>query len=115
MRVLLLQDQVHVPSLGGGNKTTRMLLEGLARRGHACSLVAPALTTRAGPTTEPEFEAEMAKRGIVPDAGPDAYSYRWRGVDVLSLRQRLPEGDGRTRWQSVISRRIAQWGPDWPV
>ena len=30
MRLLLLQDQVYLPSLGGGNKATRLLLEGLA-------------------------------------------------------------------------------------
>ena len=43
MRLLLLQDQMYVPSFGGGNKATRILLEGLVRRGHACAVVAPAL------------------------------------------------------------------------
>ena len=56
MRLLLLQDQMYVPSYGGGNKATRLLLEGLMRRGHACAVVAPALTGHEGPKCEEEFQ-----------------------------------------------------------
>jgi amino acid adenylation domain-containing protein len=42
MRVLLLQSSPYLPSLGGANKANRLLLEGLAARGHACRAVGPA-------------------------------------------------------------------------
>ncbi|MBM3777290.1 MAG: glycosyltransferase family 4 protein [Acidimicrobiia bacterium] len=115
MRLLLLQDQVHLPSLGGGNKTTRMLMEQLARRGHECSLMAPALTTRAGPATLEEFAAEMTGRGIAPIEAGDVFDYEFRGVSVSSFRERVPEGDGRDAWRSAIAARIARWVPDWVI
>lgn len=36
MRFLLLQSSVYFPSYGGGNKSNRLLLEALAKRGHQC-------------------------------------------------------------------------------
>jgi glycosyltransferase involved in cell wall biosynthesis len=42
MRILLAQNMVHMPSHGGASKSNRILMEQLARRGHACHVVAPA-------------------------------------------------------------------------
>ncbi len=61
MRLLLLQDQVYLPSLGGGNKATRLLVESLAELGHDCAVVSPALTTCAGPTSAAELLAEIRR------------------------------------------------------
>ena len=83
MRLLLLQDQVYLPSLGGGNKATRLLLEGLAGLGHECAAVGPALTTRAGPTTVDELRAELDGRGLpVREPRPGLFGYAHRGVAV---------------------------------
>jgi len=109
MRLLLLQDQVYLPSLGGGNKSTRLLLEGLAGRGHTCVAVSPALTTRAGPTTRIELLAELEARGItVEEPRQDLFVYEHRGVSVeASLRT-----DQETR-RAHAERRIEELDPDW--
>jgi len=109
MRLLLLQDQVYLPSLGGGNKSTRLLLEGLAGRGHTCVAVSPALTTRAGPTTRTELLAALGARGITAlEPGRDLFSYEHRGVRVdAALR-----ADEETR-RTHAERRIDELDPDW--
>lgn len=86
MRLLLLQAQVWVPSLGGGNKANRCLLEELHDRGHSCTALCRALTTRGGPTNEEEFLAELSGRGVAVDtADPGIYSFAYRGVDVRAV------------------------------
>ena len=83
MRLLLLQDQMYVPSFGGGNKATRLLLEGLVRRGHACAVVAPALTGHEGPKSEAEFRTAMEARGVaVTSPSPGRFRYAFHGVEV---------------------------------
>jgi glycosyltransferase involved in cell wall biosynthesis len=109
MRVLLLQDQIYLPSLGGGNKSPRLLLESLAERGHFCAAVSPALTTRAGPTTRAELLTELEARGITPEEPErDLFVYEHRGVGVdASISTDEP-----TR-RAHAERRIAQLDPDW--
>jgi glycosyltransferase involved in cell wall biosynthesis len=109
MRLLLLQDQVYLPSLGGGNKATRLLLEGLARRGHECAAVGPALTTRAGPTTPAELLAEMDSREVpVHEPRPGLFVYTHRGVAVDAMAF----SDGAERL-SHMQRRIEAFDPEW--
>jgi glycosyltransferase involved in cell wall biosynthesis len=109
MRLLLLQDQVYLPSLGGGNKSTRLLLEGLAGRGHTCIAVSPALTTRAGPTTRSELLAELEARGITSEESPpDHFVYEHRGVRVDASIC----ADEATR-RAHAERRIDELDPDW--
>jgi glycosyltransferase involved in cell wall biosynthesis len=109
MRLLLLQDQVYLPSLGGGNKATRLLLEGLARLGHDCAAVSPALTTRAGPTTTDELLAEMEVRDVAvrqPRPGLFTYAHEGVAVDAMAFSQ---EGERRVHMQ----QRIEAFDPDW--
>lgn len=42
VRILLAQNTVYYPSLGGANKANRGLMQALAARNHSCSVVAPA-------------------------------------------------------------------------
>jgi amino acid adenylation domain-containing protein len=63
MKVLLIQNLVYTPVRGGANKANRVLLEGLAARGHSCRVVAPA-TGRQGLQTATEFLNELAHRRI---------------------------------------------------
>ena len=41
MPLLLLQDHAYLPTYGGGIKANRLLMEVLARRGHACTAIRP--------------------------------------------------------------------------
>jgi glycosyltransferase involved in cell wall biosynthesis len=109
MRILLLQDQVYLPSLGGGNKATRLLLERLAARGHACAAVGPAFTTRAGPTDEAGLRRELAARSIPLSAPTDGlFRYEHAGVAVDAMAFGHP---GRDR--AHMDARIAELEPDW--
>ena len=108
MKILLLLDQVYLPSLGGGNKAARLLLEGLGRNGHQCAAVARALTTRAGPTSEEEFLEQKARRGIyVRTVAEHRFRFRFRGVRVDALNL------SRARTREVTEESIRQFAPDW--
>ncbi len=48
MKIVLLQDEIFLPSFAGGTKANRCLLEGLASAGHQCLALTRALTTFAG-------------------------------------------------------------------
>ncbi|HEX4499256.1 MAG TPA: hypothetical protein VIE43_26515, partial [Thermoanaerobaculia bacterium] len=61
MRVLLLQEERHLPTFGGGHKANRRLLEELAGRGHACLVICPAHNRD---TPRAEFLATLAGRGV---------------------------------------------------
>ena len=109
MRLLLLQDQVYLPSLGGGNKATRLLLEALAGLGHDCAAVSPALTTRAGPTAPDELLAEMDARGVpVRESRPGVFSYAHGGVAVDAMAF----SDEAERL-AHMQQRIEAFDPDW--
>jgi len=57
MRILLSQRTNYLPARGGANRTNKLLVEELARRGHDCLVVAPAL---------PEEYAADPATGVVP-------------------------------------------------
>ena len=42
MKLLLLQNMLYIPSIGGANKATRALFEALAQQKHSCRVVVPA-------------------------------------------------------------------------
>ncbi len=111
MRLLLLQDHIYLPSYGGGVKANRLLLEGLARRGHRCTVVAPAFAPSAGPADETEFHAEMARRSIViAEEEPPVFSYHHRDVDVDAVS--FPTAE---ELRSHVERRIGELRPDWVI
>ena len=92
MRLLLLQDQVFLPSLGGGNKGSRLLLEGLSRRGHHCAAIAAAFTGRAGPANEAELVTEMDDALTLPGL-VNAWTMPIKArIDMLSTGIRTPVG-----------------------
>jgi glycosyltransferase involved in cell wall biosynthesis len=111
MKLLLLQDQMYVPSFGGGNKATRLLLEGLVRGGHECAVVAPALTANEGPTCEDEFRAAMEARGVgVTSPAPGRFRYAFHGVEVDAPNSNDVLGAG-----PIVRDRIEELRPDWVV
>jgi glycosyltransferase involved in cell wall biosynthesis len=111
VKILLAQNLIHLPSHGGANRSNRLLMEELARRGHTCVVVGPlsgALSTApdpAGPSgaatgpaapTGPAVAALRHRGAEVLEDGSDAVVYRHRGVEVHAVRSpsRLP---GRIR------------------
>jgi glycosyltransferase involved in cell wall biosynthesis len=109
MRLLLLQDQVYLPSLGGGNKATRLLLEGLVGLGHDCAAIGPALTTRAGPRTPAELLAELRSRGLRPrEPRPGLFAYEHCGV-VVNATAFADAAEGPAHVEACIE----SFDPDW--
>lgn len=108
MKILLLQDQVYLPSLGGGNKANRLLIEALAGQGHQCMALVSAFTTRAGPTNRDELQAEMDRRGLTLDYDGELFRYRHRDVDVEAMNFASVE-----RMRGYIEELIESYQPDW--
>lgn len=42
MKILLVQNMLYLPTLGGANKITKFFMEELVRRGHTCKAIVPA-------------------------------------------------------------------------
>jgi glycosyltransferase involved in cell wall biosynthesis len=105
MRILLLQEERHLPTFGGGHKANRRLLEELAGRGHACLVVCPA---HHHDTPAAEFLATLAARGVdARSPAPGLFRYAFRGVEVDGLA--TPDLAARSAW---IRGRIESWRPD---
>ena len=106
-KILLLQDAVHLPSFGGGNKANRLLMRELAALGFECTVLARLPSPerlRAGPFTL----AALAARGVaVRKDGDGGLSYRHGGVEVAAMDLASP--DALARVGDIVER--AQ--PDW--
>ncbi len=85
MRLLLLQNMLYVPTLGGANKANRLLLEELVLRGHTCKVIVPAIGSH-GPQSLSEFAHELAIRRIeVRSESAEACVFEYRGVEVHAV------------------------------
>jgi glycosyltransferase involved in cell wall biosynthesis len=108
MRILLTQGTVYVPTLGGANKSNRLLLEDLASRGHECRVVAPAGGFHASRSTQ-EFHDELDKRGIAMRAiGQDASSFELGGVRVTAVTD-------HRKLLFWLAREIRDFDPEWII
>ena len=110
MKIALLQDEIYLPTFAGGIKANRLLLEGLARRGHECMALTRALTRSPdGPMNESQFFGELKSRGIsVQSIEPEVYSYTHGGVHVETINFSAVESRSE-----YFARRIRQFEPDW--
>jgi glycosyltransferase involved in cell wall biosynthesis len=110
MKIALIQDDIYLPSFGGGLKANRYLLEGFARQGHDCLVLSRALTRSAdGPRTEDEFAAEMQARNIVfQELEPNVFSYENKGVQVDAMNFSDPDTQ-----RDYLMRRLRAMNPDW--
>ena len=110
MRIVLLQDEIYLPSFAGGTKANRCLLEGLASEGHDCLALTRALTRSPdGPKDPHQFQDEMNSRGIVVDeVEPNVYSYEHNQVRVDTIN--CATTDMRCDY---LTRRLQAYQPDW--
>lgn len=110
MRVLLLQDEIYLPSLGGGIKANRRLLEALSGKGHDCTVICPALTSAPiGPNNQLQFMQQMgSRRTVVRATEPHVFSYSYHGVHVNAINFH-----GADESRRYLTRRIRELQPDW--
>jgi glycosyltransferase involved in cell wall biosynthesis len=110
MRIALIQDEIYLPSFGGGTKANRCLLEGLARHGHECLALTRALTRSSdGPNTLQEFAGELEARDTsFQESEPNVFSYQYAGVQVEALNF-----SGQDEHRDYLVRRIDAMKPDW--
>ena len=110
MKIALIQDDIYLPSFGGGTKANRSLLEGLARHGHECLVLSRALTRSSeGPGNVQEFAEEMDARGLIcQELETNVFAYRHEGVQVEALNFPAPDGQG-----DYLLRRLRAMEPDW--
>jgi glycosyltransferase involved in cell wall biosynthesis len=110
MKITLIQDDIYLPSFGGGTKANRRLLEGFAQHGHECIVLSRALTSSSdGPRTVPEFAAEMESRNTVfqqPEA--NVFCYENAGVQIEALN--FASDDAQ---RDYLVRRLREINPDW--
>ena len=63
MKILLVQAINDFPGVGGANRTYRLLLEALTRKGHTCRLLAPATDGSATRRSREDSTSAMVAAG----------------------------------------------------
>jgi glycosyltransferase involved in cell wall biosynthesis len=107
MNILLLQDAVHLPSFGGGNKANRLLLTELAARGAACTAVCALPDPRRFLAAQFD-DAALRARGVAFESHSDGgMHYRHHGVDVHALDLAAPDA------AAAIGAVMRATRPDW--
>jgi glycosyltransferase involved in cell wall biosynthesis len=85
MKISLTMNLPYFPGHGGANNSNRLMLQSLAARGHAVSVVVPAFGIP--PLFTPQtLASELAKEGASLDDDGDAYRFRLKGVDVHAVK-----------------------------
>ncbi|GHA04398.1 glycosyl transferase [Arenicella chitinivorans] len=108
MKILLLQSSVYYPSLGGGNKANRYLLEALAARGHQCVSIAKSLDSQRISDTRSEVEV-LSDRGIrFNETNPYIRAYTLNSVLVQTVQTHHSSG----RLARVITDQHTTLAPD---
>jgi surfactin synthase thioesterase subunit/glycosyltransferase involved in cell wall biosynthesis len=104
MRILLAHNSLYYPSLGGGDKSNRLLMEALAARGHHIRVVTR--IERFGPEGHRALLNDLQTRSIAPDTSdPNALKFLHNGVEVraLTLNPQL---------RAYFNSQIAEFDPD---
>lgn len=103
MRILLAANSPYYPSLGGGNKSNRLLMEALVRRGHQVRVASR--TREFGAQAQAELIQELAKRGVPYREGAKTVQAGVGGVDVRIL-------SGSPDIRGFFASEIAAFRPD---
>jgi glycosyltransferase involved in cell wall biosynthesis len=107
MKILLLQSSVYFPSYGGGNKSNRLLMEALAKRGHQCWSISKSVNAQTVIDKTPEKmlldDRDIQSANIAP--GIDQYQYRQVGVFTVDSNFNVDLAE-------FIQRQCAEINPD---
>ena len=106
MKILLAQNMIYVPTLGGANKANRLLLERLAGRGHACRVVVPATGAKVAVNSREQFLEELSRRGIASEPADDADMFGLNGVEVRAVTD-------SSQLRAHVVREVSEFEPDW--
>jgi len=85
MRFLLLQSSVYFPSFGGGNKSNRLLLEALAKRGHQCYSISKSIDAQTVIDKRSEQEVLIVRGIETQQYLPGVNYYKYNGVSNFSF------------------------------
>ncbi|HEY0604427.1 MAG TPA: glycosyltransferase, partial [Herpetosiphonaceae bacterium] len=106
MKLLLTQKAIYNTTLGGAPKANRILIEGLAARGHDCRVVAPAA---AQTISAAELRAQLEREGLnVIAASAEAVVYRHADVEIHAIAD-------ITVLRAYLRRQIETFAPDWTL
>lgn len=83
MRILLAHNSPYYPSLGGGDKSNRLLMEALAAKGHSVRVATR--VERFGDAAHENHLQDLAVRGVVATEEPESVRYTLGSVDVRTL------------------------------
>ncbi len=108
MKILLAQNALYFPALGGANKANRVMIEGLAARGYACRVVAPAFAVH-HPRSHAELVADLAAQGIrVSTSSPDALVFEHGGVEVHAVLE-------SAKLRAYTVAQLQAFAPNWAI
>lgn len=108
MRILLAQNALYIPTFGGANKGTRVVIEGLAERGHVCQAVVRAQLDQSA-RSMPQLLQELECRNIpVTRASQDVVVFEHRGVEIHAVVNGL-------RLPAYAADQMKKFDPDWAL
>ena len=112
MRLLLILDDLYIPSYGGGIKGARRLMEGLASAGHTTCVVSSALTRGdEGPRDAEQFVRAMQARGVAAaNPAPHVHTYMSDRVEVHATS--FPDTGGAGDYVGQV---VGTFRPDWVI
>jgi glycosyltransferase involved in cell wall biosynthesis len=99
---------LYVPSVGGANTTTRLLMRGLAQNKHECRMV---VTTSGGhgPATRGEFLEALAVRGLsLISSSARADVFRDGGVEIHAVHD-------LSQLRAYVIEQIRKFAPTWTI
>jgi surfactin synthase thioesterase subunit/glycosyltransferase involved in cell wall biosynthesis len=104
MRILLAHNSLYYPSMGGGDKSNRLLMEALAARGHRVRVVAR--VEKFGPQAHEKLVEDLRARDIEFDpADAGLVKFLHHGVEVHALTQ-------NPQLRGYFEAQIAEFDPD---
>ncbi len=110
MKILLVQNMIYVPTHGGASKANRLLLEGLAAKGHSCRVVVPAFGTQVSVKTQAQFLAELEARGIrlISASSEGVAVFQYNGVEVHAVTE-------HSRLHHYVAAQVREFESTWTL
>src|SRR5689334_14705855 len=102
MKILLVMGVKYLPARGGAQKYNRGLMEGLARQGHTCRVIAQCLSA-------PEISLHakfLAAEGIEAHLTPEVDIYSYGGIEIHTVKV-------STRLHTYLAEQTRDFEPDW--
>ncbi len=103
MRILLAHNSLYYPSMGGGDKSNRLLMEALAAGGHRVRVVAR--VEKFGPPAHEKLLSDLASRGVAVNNGGRDVTFVRGGVEVHALTR-------DQQFRGYFEAQVAGFDPD---